>query len=682
MLLGNIIGKSGTNEFYFLVKGNAKKFMYVKALHKEGYNVLAQIVEVEKEKEETKAKCNVLGYRDETSVLRNLRTPLEPGLEIFYAEDEFVKKILDLELNNKGAYIGVLEDRENIKVYLDLNKLITKHVSIIAKSGSGKSFCSSVLLEEILEKKIPIVVIDPHGEYSSLKYPTDKKDQLKKFGIESKGYYKQIQEYSPDVEKNPESKPLKLNAKGLTGNELMHLLPAKLSGSQIGLLYGAMSDATRIADFDQVMLSLQAEENNAKWALINVIDYLKKLNIFADIGTNLNELVNVGKCSIINLRGVPQEIQEIVVYKLLNDLFNTRKQGIIPPFFLVIEESHTYCPERSFGEAKSSGIIRQILAEGRKFGLGVALITQRPARIEKSALSQCTTQIILKITNPNDLRAISSSVEGITSETETEILNLHIGKAMIIGVADMPLFVEVRARRTRHGGESIDVVGTFADAKIEENSIIPTNLTEPKKWIGTKEVISMIRPKIMKNDIRLLVDKEIKILKSIMIPCYMVNCIKDHFEFNILINLNNGNIVTDIERGVGKSFILNLDKLSEKENKILNLCLVLSKEFNAAEIFSKSGLMFSEVYDIINNLVKKNLLIKNNDKYLLGESLNSLINLKDFACYEKNEFISFEFDDKLEIKYKINEIIELLKRFTEIKNFKECNLVKYDIEYF
>ena len=53
MLLGNIIGKSGTNNFTFSVKADAKKFMYVKVLHKEGYNVLAQIVEVEKEKEET-----------------------------------------------------------------------------------------------------------------------------------------------------------------------------------------------------------------------------------------------------------------------------------------------------------------------------------------------------------------------------------------------------------------------------------------------------------------------------------------------------------------------------------------------------------------------------------------------------------------------------------------------------
>jgi len=159
MLLGKIIGKSGTNQFSFLVEANAKKFMYVKSIHKEGFNVLAQIVEVEKEKEETRAKCNVLGYRDKQGILRNLRTPLEPGSAVEYADDEFIKEVLDLKEDKNGAFIGFLEDRENIKVYLDLNKVITKHLAVLAKSGSGKSFFCGVLLEEILEKRYLLLLL-------------------------------------------------------------------------------------------------------------------------------------------------------------------------------------------------------------------------------------------------------------------------------------------------------------------------------------------------------------------------------------------------------------------------------------------------------------------------------------------------------------------------------------------
>ena len=681
MLLGKIVGKSSTNQFYFLVESGAKKFMYVKSFHKEGYDVLAQIVEIEKEKGVTRAKCNILGYKDGQGVLRNLRTPLEPDSSVEYADDGFVRNILGLESDKNGAFIGVLEDRPGIKVYLDLNKIITKHLAVLAKSGSGKSFFCGVLLEEILERKIPVVVIDPHGEYSSLKFPSDNRVLLKNFGLDPKSYIKQIQEYSPDIEKNPEAKILKLSANNLTGSELMHLLPAKLTSSQIGLLYGALMDVTRVSDFDQLMLGLQSEENNAKWSLISIIDYLKRLNIFSESATSINEIINIGKCSIINLRGIPQELQEIIVYKLVSDLFNARKQGIVPPFFLVIEESHNYAPERNYGEVKSSSILRQVTAEGRKFGLGVAVVSQRPARVEKTILSQCSTQVIFKITNPNDLKSISSSVEGITSETENEIVNLHVGTAMVIGVTDMPLFVDVRPRRTKHGGESIDVVGTFADAKLELTPTSFDSLISSGNINGTKEVMSMIKPKLTKNEIISLVNKKVNSLKAVLVPCHMFACIKDKSEFNILVNLNNGHVVTDLERGIGKSLILNLDKLSEKENRVLTTCKNLGKGITPADVFQNSGIMFSEAFDIMNNLVKKGFLISKDKIYSLSESLSALLNLNELACYEKNEFLPFEFDEKLEVKHKIGDISSILKKFVEIKNSKECNLVKYDIEY-
>src|SRR3989344_3208108 len=457
MILGNIVKKSNTNSFYFLVKSDAKKFMYVQVRHKEGYFVLAQIVEIEKERDETMAKCNVLGYRN-NSVLKNLRTPLEPDSEVFYADDDFVTETLGLNDSTKGAYVGVLEDRENIKVYLDLNNLITKHVAVLAKSGSGKSYTIAVLLEEIMDKNIPVVIIDPHGEYNSLKYPAEANDALKKFNIKPKGYHKFIQEYSPDSIKNPQARPLKLSGRNLTGSELMHLLPAKLSSSQVGLLYSALNDLSKQADFDQLIMSLQAEEHNAKWTLINIIEYIKKMNIFSDNPTDMNELVQVGKCSIINLRGIPQEVQEVIVYKTVNDLFNARKNGNIPPFFLVLEEAHNYAPERTFGEVKSSSILRQVIAEGRKFGLGVCVITQRPARLEKTILSQCSTQVIMKVTNPNDLKSITSGVEGKKTEDSN----------------------------------STNAFGLTNDI-----------LSEVK---NTKEVLSLIRPKVMKSDIKLLVN--------------------------------------------------------------------------------------------------------------------------------------------------------------------------------
>jgi DNA helicase HerA-like ATPase len=124
---------------------------------------------------------------------------------------------------------------------------------------------------------------------------------------------------------------------------------------------------------------------------------------------------------------------------------------------LVVEEAHNFCPQA--GSTRVSGILRTVAAEGRKFGMGLLVVTQRPAKVDKNVLSQCNTQIILKVTNPLDLKAISSSIEGMTPGLEEEIQRLPIGYALITGGGLVfPIIVETRVRETKHGGESVDIV--------------------------------------------------------------------------------------------------------------------------------------------------------------------------------------------------------------------------------
>jgi DNA helicase HerA-like ATPase len=104
-------------------------------------------------------------------------------------------------------------------------------------------------------------------------------------------------------------------------------------------------------------------------------------------------------------------------------------------------------------------VFRTIASEGRKFGLGLMIITQRPAKVDKNVLSQCNTQIILKVNNPNDLKAITASIEGLTDGMEEEIQRLPIGTSIVTGGGvSMPLFVEIRPRESKHGGESVEVI--------------------------------------------------------------------------------------------------------------------------------------------------------------------------------------------------------------------------------
>ena len=392
---------------------------------------------------------------------------------------------------------------------------------------------------------------------------------------------------------------------------------------------------------------------------------MKQLDIFSDIPTSVHDLVVPAKASILNLRGIPPNVQEVIVYKIVNDLFTARKHGDIPPFFLVIEEAHNFVPERSFGEAKSSQILRNVAAEGRKFGLGLCAVTQRPARLDKNVLAQCTTQVILKLTNPNDLKMVSNSAEGITSETEREIQNINVGTAMVIGLVDMPLFVDVRPRKSKHGGEAINILDTFSDIGKDSKT----------------DVVNLVVPRYSAEDVRNAVDKPIKALKTLLVPGAVLSCCKHGFDFRLLVNLSSAEVVTDFERLSGPSLIKNLGGLSHSEEKVLREGLQFTQEFNAADIFGKSGLQFSEVYDVLNSLVSKNYFVKSGDKYQVSGALDFYMSLDKLACYEKTEYKGIKFDSKLEVGYDVKEIIAFLKKFFDVSGSKSVFMVKYDVEF-
>jgi len=187
------------------------------------------------------------------------------------------------------------------------------------------------------------------------------------------------------------------------------------------------------------------------------LEYVEESKLLGPQGTSLNDLVKRGEATLVNLRGIAPDVQELVVARLASTLFGNRKKGRVPPLFLVVEEAHNFAPQQ--GQATCSRILKNIASEGRKFGLGLCVVTQRAARIDKSVLSQCNTQLILQVTNPLDIKAIASSIEGLTTGMTEMIQGLPVGVALITGGGyHTPLFCEVRPRATRHGGESVQVV--------------------------------------------------------------------------------------------------------------------------------------------------------------------------------------------------------------------------------
>jgi len=406
------------------------------------------------------AQVSIVGYRDDRNLLQIPRTPLKAGSVVYRADEELIKRVVGLEEHREtGAYIGLLSGHD-IRVELDINLMVQKHVCILSKTGGGKSYCSGAIIEELMKHNVTVCVIDPHGEYASMKHKGTVKKTTRDFGVTPRGYDDKIVEFATDTTINKGARPLKFTLHNLDAREILGLTNIKNVRSFLTMLRKAvdiLKETKENYSLQDIIAVLEQSGEASVGTLITELEYLNEIDVFADQGTKIDELIQKGKCTIINLRGTPPDIQELIVNRIGNALFELRKLDKVPPMMVVVEEAHNFCPQQ--GQAACSKIFRTIASEGRKFGLGLMIITQRAAKVDKNVLSQCNTQIILKVTNPNDLKAIAASIEGLTEGMEDEIQRLPIGSAIITGGGvSMPLLVEIRPRESKHGGESVEVI--------------------------------------------------------------------------------------------------------------------------------------------------------------------------------------------------------------------------------
>jgi hypothetical protein len=482
--VGTVSGSSSERRFAFAVQdGRLRRGDYVKVGHEEGIQ-LAQVSAVTRQKDELLADAGVVGYRERSGLLVTPKTPFRPGDRVDRADERLIADVLGLgdarDAAGEGAYLGLLRGH-SIRVSLDIDLLVQKHVSVMAKTGSGKSYVVGVLIEELLKRQVPVVIVDPHGEYTSMAQPNHAAQEMqamRRFGVKPRSYADRIMEYSPDAKINADAQPLRLDGTNLAMRELTDLMGGRVSSVQLGMLHQAIKDvaARRKKGYtlQDILDEVQRNESNAKWNLLGALQYLDGLGLFAEQGTPVTALVKRGQVSVVNLRGSPPDVQEICVSWLCKGLFEARKLNQVPPLMLVIEEAHHFCPERGFTQALSSDILRTIASEGRKFGLGLCVVSQRPAKVDKNVLSQANTQLMLKVTNPHDLKAIIASVEGLSRDAEDQIQQLPVGTALVSHPRiAMPVEVEIRPRETRHGGKSVSVLEAWGDEKEEPGAPEP-----------------------------------------------------------------------------------------------------------------------------------------------------------------------------------------------------------------
>jgi DNA helicase HerA-like ATPase len=385
------------------------------------------------------AEGKPMGRISQSGRLERVTYPPGPGDKVFLATPEMLKQVLGLD--NVGINLGKLLHHD-VHVTLNLTKLLQKHVAILAISGAGKSYLTSVLIEELLLRKseqgrVAVVILDVHGEYTSLASHSEstKYDFSEKSIVINSPYIQlgvpKLTSYS-FASFQPQMSMIQIR-------ELTQIIKKlRRNSSKAGKPYG----------LNELIEMIEQSEMNPRTreAMLGWIYDLESTNLFGmEEHPALKENIKVGHATIFDFREVISlRKKQIIVNYLLYRLFNMRKSGEIPPFVCVLEEAHQFCPE---GSAISKGIIETIAREGRKFYSSLVLISQRPVRLNTTVLSQMGTHIYLRITNPYDLKLIGQSSEMIDKSSLDVITTLDIGSALIVGNAvSHPIFVKIRKR--------------------------------------------------------------------------------------------------------------------------------------------------------------------------------------------------------------------------------------------
>ncbi|MHB1161807.1 MAG: ATP-binding protein, partial [Chloroflexota bacterium] len=428
---------------------------------------------------------SLLGYFDEgLKSFVNPRIQPRQGWPIYLVPDEVLARVLNPRaLGAAGSvHVGYLLSRpgRRVPVVLSARDLISTHLAIIASTGAGKSYLAGVVIEELMKpgNRACLLIVDPHGEYHTL----DAMQGMPDFAAD--GYAPEVKVVTPDE--------LHFKFSSLTLGDLRYLMSDM--GERMDYLLGGahrrVADQSKrdhgtpdnwtVDDLKNAVISFSREKeeevrggdfSSSVQALQWRLERLNDLKVFTDYEeVSLADLFRPGRCTVLQLNEIEPREQQVIVSVLLRRLYRARmdtvRQKAAPgteyylpyPAFVLLEEAHNFAPGgEGTDRVVSARHLKTVLGEGRKFGIGVGLISQRPGKLDQDVLSQCMTQFILRIVNPIDQNTIASSVESASKDILEELPALSRGQAVVAGAAlNAPALIQVRPRLTPHGGESID----------------------------------------------------------------------------------------------------------------------------------------------------------------------------------------------------------------------------------
>ena len=395
--------------------------------------------------------------------------------EVHTVDREDVESIF-VQFRNQGFTVGTLSADSGLDVCMDPGALFGRHTAILGQSGAGKSWAVTSLLQRAV-KTMPnahVVLLDLHGEYSWMD-----RDGSRRYAFDE------------NVVRYIDARELEIPYWLMTFAELVDLLIDRAdpsASSQIAFLrdsifdlrnkankhleighisidspvyfsltemYDYFEDANKMTSnfgkdkgplaglFDQFLLRLQSRMNDTRY---NFLLKPEKRTSSESLPGLLRDFVGLGdpkaQITIIDLSSVPFDVRPVVTAQIgrLAFEFNYWNPDYKEfPLLLVCEEAHAYIPREHGSQFEGTRhSMERIAREGRKYGVGLTVVSQRPHELSETVLAQCATFLCLRLSNPDDQEYVRDLVPEAERDFVDILTSLGQGEVMAMGLA-LPL---------------------------------------------------------------------------------------------------------------------------------------------------------------------------------------------------------------------------------------------------
>jgi len=402
--------------------------------------------------------------------------------------------------------VGKLSSFDSIDVYLDASAFFGRHAAILGQSGSGKSWSVTSLVQSAL-RAMPnahIIILDLHGEYGAKEwdpdtkppFPADKVRCINASQLEIPYWlltFEELIDLLVDQEEEDASVQiafmrgavLELKREANEHLNLGHITVDSPIYFSMDALLKRFKDANeQLADFgksktalsgkfDSLLVKLLSRMNDTRYSFLLKPEKRTSSETLPDL---MRDFVGLGepkaKVTVIDLSSVPSDIHPTVTAQIGRlafefNFWNPRCREF--PLFLICEEAHAYITrDTSLEHRGTRRSFERIAKAGRKYAVGLCVVSQRPHELSETVLAQCSSFICLRITNPDDQEYVRALVPDSARGILEALTSLAQGEAIATGEAvPMPVRFKVTMPDPPPNAQSIDYAGMWSRGPAE-----------------------------------------------------------------------------------------------------------------------------------------------------------------------------------------------------------------------